>query len=265
MKVFAIANQKGGVGKTTTTVTVGGLLAGRKTQTLVVDLDPHGSLSGYLGYDSGRYTESVYTLFQRAVGGEALAPNELPLPTRWPYLDILPGNAALATLDRQLAAEEGVGLVLARALRELTGRYHFVLFDCPPTLGITMVNALVACDLLVVPVQTEPLALKGVDRLLETLQLLQGLRADPIDYLIVPTMYDRRLRAAREALRKLRAQHGDRVWRAMIPIDTLLRDASERGMPLSFLHPQARGVSAYRALLLDLLSVCGKRVASQSH
>lgn len=252
MRTFAVANQKGGVGKTTTTVTLAGLLAGRKEPTLVVDLDPHGSLSGYLGYTVGQQTETVYTLFQRLANGEDLAPKELPLPTRWPYLDILPGSAAMVTLDRQLGTRDGIGLVLQQAMQALKTRYRHVLFDCPPTLGITMVNALMACERLLIPVQTEPMAINGVDRMLETLQLLQGMHK-PIRFLIVPTMYDRRTRAARETLRKLRAKYKERVWRAMIPVDTQFREASERGVPLPFALPQARGVMAYQALLQDIL------------
>lgn len=245
MKVWGVANQKGGVGKTTTVVTLAGLLAQQGKRTLLVDLDPHGSLTTYFGYDPDTLEHSVYSLFQSSPP----APENLMCRTRYPGLYLLPASAALATLDRQLGAREGMGLVLARALRGLAGDFEHVFIDCPPVLGVLMINALAASQRLLVPVQTEFLALKGLERMLHTLSMVTRARPKPLSYLIVPTMFDRRTRASLDTLRVLRERYGEMTWNSVIPVDTQFREASRQGAPLSFLNDQARGVIAYRALL----------------
>jgi chromosome partitioning protein len=155
----------------------------------------------------------------------------------------------MATLDRQLAGRDGMGLVLRRALEALAGRFDHVLLDCPPTMGVLMVNALAAAEHLLVPVQTEFLALKGLERMERTLAMIRRAGRAPRDHLIVPTMYDKRTRASRESIQALRRDHGQHLWPGIVPVDTRFREASRAGMPLDALHPGARGVRAYRKLL----------------
>ena len=249
MKVWAVANQKGGVGKTTTAVTLGGLMAAEGHRTLLVDLDPHGSLTSYFGYDPDTIETSVYSLFQRAGAGRPMAPLELTKGTNFDNIDILPASPAQATLDRQLGAQEGMGLVLARALGEMSGRYTRVLIDCPPMLGVLMVNALAACNRLVIPVQTEFLALKGLERMLHTLTMIRRAKRMSLPHTIVPTMYDADSRPAVMSLKVLREGYiPEELWDSAIPVDSFFRDASRGGVPLPQLLPNARGVVAYRAL-----------------
>jgi len=251
MKIWAVANQKGGVGKTTTTVNLGGLLAQRGHRTLLVDLDPHGSLTSYFGYDPERIEPSVYDLFNGK--GERAQVEPVLRETSVPGLSLLPASTALATLDRQLGGRSGMGLIIRRSLHALADRFEYAVLDCPPMLGVLMVNALAACDELLIPVQTEFLALKGLERMVHTLNMIQRSRPQPLPYRIVPTLFDRRTRASVESLRELRATYGDRIWSAAIPVDTQLREASKQGLPLTVQHPWARGSQAYRRLLDDLL------------
>ena len=264
MKIWAVANQKGGVGKTTTAVTLAGLLAEQGSATLLVDLDPHGSLTAYFGYDPDRLESSVYTLFQNDGRPDTAIAAGLIRDTRCAGLALLPASTALATLDRQSGARDGMGLVVARTLAGLGTRFDRVLIDCPPMLGVLMVNALAACDRLLIPVQTEFLALKGLERMLHTLEMIGRARRVTPPYSIVPTLYDRRTRAANDSLQSLRRRYPEQLWDAAIPVDTQFREASRAGQPLSALQPQARGVIAYRGLLDYLLALerAPHRVAS---
>ncbi len=253
MRVWASANQKGGVGKTTTVACLGGLLAESGRRTLLVDLDPHGSLTGYLGHDPEGGEGGVYALFQAAAEGRVGDAAAGVVATGADGLWLLPARTALATLDRQFGTREGMGLVIARALAGLTARFDFVLIDCPPMLGLLMVNALAACERVLVPVQTEYLALQGLDRMMRTLAMVTRARPQPLPALIVPTLFDRRTRASPESLRRLRARYPQQTWRSVIPVDTRFREATRAGLPPSAAYPQARGVQAYRELLADLL------------
>ncbi len=251
MIVWAIANQKGGVGKTTTAVTLAGLLAQRGLRTLMVDMDPHGSLTSYFGLDPDSLENSVYQLFQGDVGRESA--NALVRQTRFDYLSLMPASTALVTLDRQLGAQGGKGLILHKGLSLIADRFDHVLIDCPPLLGVLMVNALAACHRLLVPVQTEFLALKGLERMLHTIEMIGKARKPELPYTIIPTLFDRRTRASWDSLNALREQYPKRLWNGAIPVDSTFREASSRGMPLSLLHPRARGALAYEALLNTLV------------
>lgn len=250
MRVWAVANQKGGVGKTTTAVTLAGLLALRGGRTLLVDLDPHGSLTSYFGLDPDSIEGSLYVLFQQPEAAAA----SLIRSTAHERLRLMPASTAMATLDRQLGTRAGMGLILARALEPIASEFDHVLLDCPPGMGVLMVNALAACERLIIPVQTEPLALKGLERMLRAVEMIERSLRKPLPHLIVPTLYDRRTRAGIECLDTLRTRHAAELWSDAVPIDTQLRDAAKAGAPLPYLAPQARSVQAYAALLEALLA-----------
>ncbi|MCU7871260.1 MAG: ParA family protein [Candidatus Thiodiazotropha sp. (ex Lucinoma borealis)] len=254
MKVWTVANQKGGVGKTTTTVSLGGQLSQWGMRTLLVDIDPHGSLTSYFRYDPDALEESVYSLFRGVAQHRQVDPLSLIYPTGTEGLDLMPAEMALATLDRQAGKLDGMGLVIKQALSQLQNRYDHVILDCPPILGILMINALAACEQLIIPVQTEFLALKGLERMLHTLEMVTKSRQIPLPYLIVPTMFDRRTRASIDSVRVMRESYPGHIWHSLIPIDTLFREASKAGIPPALFASQSRGVMAYEKLLQDLLS-----------
>lgn len=253
MVVWTIANQKGGVGKTTTTISLGGLLAEMGYKVLLVDTDPHASLSYYLGIESEDLELSVYDLFVQVASQEQIL--QSLCPTKYPNIDILPATMGLATLDRALGAKGGMGLVLKKALDKISTDYDFVLIDCPPVLGVLMVNALAASQRIIVPVQTEFLALKGLDRMMKTMEIMQGEQKEPFAHTIVPTMYDKRTKASLLAYRKLQELYPNSVWPGVIPVDTNFRNASEAQKVPSDYAANSRGIFAYKNLLQHLINL----------
>ncbi|MCP1726459.1 chromosome partitioning protein [Natronospira proteinivora] len=253
MNVWAVANQKGGVGKTTTVVSLAGELARQGERVLVVDLDPHASLTSYLGLDPETTDDGVYALFRQAAGESTPSPHVRPGQAEG--LDLLPASPALAVLDRTLGTRKGMGVVLQKGLASLGQGYDHVLLDCPPMLGILMVNALAACDRLVIPVQTEFLALHGLRRMLRTLEMIGRSRDRAPEYIIVPTQFDRRTRAATQSLYTLRDEFHPHIWTQYIPVDTRFREASRQGRALTCSDPASRGAQAYASLARHLLSL----------
>ncbi|TBR43157.1 ParA family protein [Marinomonas agarivorans] len=252
MHIWAVANQKGGVGKTTTVVTLGGLLADAGNRVLLLDLDPHGSLTSYFRFDPDSVEKSAYDLFLGNGKVDESLPNQLTIETGHPNLSLIPSSTALATLERHAQAQGGMGLVISKALAILWDDYDYVLIDSPPVLGVLMINALAACQRLVIPVQTEFLAIKGLERMTRTLTMINRARKKPIPYLIVPTLFDRRTQASNKSLRIIKDMFEEVVWHSAIPVDTKLRDASTAGIAPSALDVNARGVKAYGNLLATL-------------
>ncbi len=252
MRVWAVANQKGGVGKTTTAVSLGGLLAERGERVLLLDLDPHGSMTSYFRLDPDSLQKSSFNLF--GVGDIDMSElQSLLLKTDCKNLSLMPASIALATVERKASAE-GMGLKVARALAMLWDSYDYVLIDTPPVLGALMINALAASERLLVPVQTEFLALKGLERMMRTITMVTRSMKKDLKYTIIPTMFDRRTQASVTTLRTLRNTYTEKIWPSMVPIDTRFRDASKHGVVPSQYDSGARGVSAYNALLKFLFT-----------
>lgn len=255
MHVWSVANQKGGVGKTTTVVTVAGLLAEVGYRVLLVDLDPHGSLTSYFGYDPDELEHSVYDLLATKHKTNREGVERLLLKSSHDRIDLIPASTAMATLERKAIGEEGMGLQVAKALAQVRDSYDYVLIDSPPVLGVLMVNALAACQHLLVPVQTEFLALKGLERMVRTISMINRARSKSkkLSFTIIPTFYDRRTQASVSSLRELHNKYPNEISNAVIPVDTKFRNASIRGLVPSVMDSSSRGVHSYARLLRSLL------------
>lgn len=256
MRIWSIANQKGGVGKTTSVVSLGGLLAEQGKRVLLVDLDPHGSLTSYFKQDPDSLERSLYHLFFEQRHKDKAFIQSVLKPTSMPNVSLLPATTSLATLERQVSGQDGMGLVLARSLAQLWDDYDYVLLDTPPILGVLLVNALAACQRLVIPTQTEHLAMKGLERMIHTLKMVMRSQNRSLPYTIVPTLFDRRTSASLTTLKEMRRIYQDSLWSEAVPVDTRLRDASHQGVFPHQLENAGRGVRAYRHLLAMLNESC---------
>lgn len=254
MNIWAFANQKGGVGKTTSAITLAGILAGRNEETLLIDLDPHASMSSYFGMEPETVNNGVFELFTTQTSNENVDLNSVVHHTGIEHLSIVPSSVAVATLEKRFGANNGMGLILSQVLTKSTHQYAHVLIDCPPVLGLLMLNALVACDQLVVPVQTELLAIKGLHRMLRTIEMIEKSLHKKLNYTVLPTMYDQRTRASQKSLQILQDEYKDYLSSQPIPVDTKFRDASFSGKPISFINKNTHGLKAYEVLLEQMLN-----------
>ncbi|MBU8976768.1 MULTISPECIES: ParA family protein [unclassified Lysobacter] len=246
MRAWAIANQKGGVGKTTTSLCLARGLATQGNRVLLLDLDPHASLTRAFEVPADPPPSGTHDLFNGSASGLL----ELARYTHIPDLQLVAAQPALATLERRGATQPGLGLALGRALHTVRDVYDYVLMDCPPTLGLLMVNALAAADRLIVPTQTDPLALHGLADMLRTAEMVERSRRRPLPRHVLPTLFDRRTRTGVQSLYELQDRYGERVWPHAVPMDTRLRDAASlvKADP-----PDGRGVDMYRRALKWLL------------
>ena len=263
MRIWSIANQKGGVGKTTSVVSLAGLLAEQGHRVLVIDLDPHGSLTSYFRYDPDSLETSLYDLFFEKRCKDLDFIHAVIKPTSRKGVDLLPSTTALATLERQVSGQDGMGLVLAKTLAQVWDEYDYALLDTPPILGVLLVNALAACQRLVIPTQTEHLALKGLERMVHTLRMVMNSQSRQLPFLIVPTLFDRRTHASMNTLKEMRRQYPENIWSEAIPVDTKFRDASQQGIFPNELDSMTHGVRAYRHLLSELENAAGGHHAKQ--
>lgn len=249
-KVFAITNQKGGVGKTTTAVNLATAFSALGHHVLLVDIDPQGNAGTGLGLKRANVKHSVYdVLFERATASEAA------MRTKLPRLNIIPSSVHLAGADVELSSVIGREARLKEALEECESDYDYVFIDCPPSLNFLTINALVAAQAIIVPLQCEFYALEGLSQLTKTVKLVQKHYNPTLDiHGIVLTMYDRRNRITKLVDDDVRGYFKDKVYATTIPRNVRLSEAPSYGLPGIVYDMKSAGAQAYIKLAREILS-----------
>jgi len=247
-RIMAIANQKGGVGKTTTAVNLSAALAELGYRVLVIDLDPQGNATTGLGINARNLEGSIYDVLMHDVAIE-----ECIEPTAVRNLFVAPATIDLAGAEIELVPAFSRELKLRRALTELDEPFDFTVIDCPPSLGLLTVNGLAAATEVVVPIQCEYYALEGLGQLLRNVGLVQGnLNPQLIVSAVIMTMYDARTKLSEQVLNEVRAHFGPRVCRNIVPRTVRLSEAPSFGQPIIVFDPSSRGAVAYRELAKEV-------------
>ncbi len=249
-EVIACANQKGGVGKTTTVVNLASSLARSGRNVLILDLDPQGNATSGVGLGGRGVERSVYPVL---VGGGSL--RDLVIPAAIEGLSIIPSSRDLAGAEVELVPLSGRERRLARALALVRDDFDYILMDCPPSLGLLTVNALTAADSVLIPIQSEYYALEGLGQLLSTIELVRAhLNPDLGIKGVVLTMFDARTTLSADVAAEVRRHMGDRVFETQIPRSVRLAEAPSYGRPISEYSPSSRGALAYASLATELLA-----------
>ena len=248
-KIVAIVNQKGGVGKTTTAINLAASLALSGEKILLIDVDPQGNSTSGLGIPRDALQTTLYSVFS---GSSEVA--EAILPTAVENLFILPSSIDLLGLEVELAGREGRERILSQILETVKHLYRYVFIDCPPSLGLLTVNALVAAESVIVPVQCEYYALEGLGLLTRTLRLVRASFNPGIDIEgILLTMFDTRNSLAHQVVTEIKKHFGDKVYTTIIPRNVALSEAPSHGKPILLYDIRSRGAQSYLSLAKEIL------------
>ena len=253
-RVIAIANQKGGVGKTTTAINLGASLAVAERRSLIIDIDPQGNATSGLGLGHDPQP-SIYEVLT----GDAEIAEARVRSVHFPYLDVIPANRNLVGAEVELVARPERELVLRKAIQGIRDEYAYVLVDCPPSLGLLTLNTLAAADSVLIPIQCEFYALEGLSQLLNTVRLVQR-NLNPRLQIegVLLTMFDQRLNLSRQVADEANEYFGDKVYKTVIPRNVRLAEAPSFGKPIALYDVMSPGAQSYLTMAKELIARAGK-------
>lgn len=248
-KIVAIANQKGGVGKSTTAVNLTAALGAKGKKTMLVDIDPQGNSTSGLGINKRELSASTYDVLLSNANTE-----DVLLHTEFDNVDILPSNIELAGAEIELVEQANRAQMLKSALLRVKSIYDYIFIDCPPSLGIITLNALTACDTLLIPIQCEYYALEGLSQLMSTLRQVKRLYNPHIEIEgVLLTMYDSRLNLTMQVVAELKKYFPKKIYKTVIPRNVRLSEAPSFGQPVMYYDRASKGCAAYDELALEFL------------
>lgn len=247
--VVAIANQKGGVGKTTTSINLGASLANQKKKTLIVDIDPQGNTTSGLGVNKAEVNQCIYDVLINEIPMQ-----EVILKSFHEGLDIIPATIALAGAEIELVNTLSRELRLKRALKSIRGQYDYILIDCPPSLGVLTINSLTAADAVLIPIQCEFYALEGLGQLLNTVRIVQKHLNKQLEIEgVLLTMFDGRTNLSVQVMDEVKKYFQQKVYQTVIPRNVRLSEAPSHGKPILSYDARSKGAECYVALAKEVM------------
>jgi len=248
-KVIAIANQKGGVGKTTTAVNLSACLAFKGKKVMIIDVDPQGNTTSGLGIDKQNIRKSIYEVI---INGESI--EEVMMPTMVDNLSICPSNIQLVGAEVELVSVISRETRLKVALQDIRDKFDFIIIDCPPSLGLLTLNALTAADTILVPIQCEYYALEGLSQLMNTVRLVQRHLNPSLEVEgVVLTMFDARTNLSIQVVEDVKKYFRNKVYRTIIPRNVRLSEAPSFGLPIILYDPKSKGAECYLDLAQEVI------------
>lgn len=249
-RVIAIANQKGGVGKTTTAINLSACLAEKNRKVLTIDIDPQGNTSSGLGIDKSKLNNSIY---QMILGECSLEECRISSPIK--NLDVLPSNVNLAGAEIELIGVEGREYILKKQVDRIKEEYDFIIIDCPPSLNTLTVNAMTTADTVLVPIQCEFYALEGLTQLIHTINLVKQ-RLNPALELegVVFTMFDARTNLSLQVVENVKSNLKQNIYKTIIPRNVRLAEAPSHGLPINLYDSKSAGAEGYRQLASEVIA-----------
>lgn len=249
-RTIAIANQKGGVGKTTTAINLSAALASMGKKVLAIDMDPQGNMSSGLGVDKDSVERTVYDLIIGKVGVEECLCEEVI-----ENLDVLPSNIDLSAAEIELIGVDNKEYILRDEVEKIKDRYEFIIIDCPPALSMLTINAMTTSDSVLVPIQCEYYALEGLSQLIHTIELVQErLNPDLEIEGVVFTMYDARTNLSLQVVENVKDNLNQNIYKTIIPRNIRLAEAPSYGMPINLYDPKSKGAESYMLLAEEVVN-----------